>query len=213
MNTRLTSAVLFLLFGVLLLVGAPASAEDFEAEYEGLIKQFATSLPDSAAVEGQVDDADDLYDRIRAYRKEKRDDLSEEELDRLRDLSREVRRFKGVARVVGQIHNAADTSIEGFDLVNGRLGLEPEVILTHESGLELVRIDVDKFTSILFRNPTQVTFSVTYSVNDPERPGGVGSAFCEKYSVLSGLFNSRDRELEGLEFTIQVRESEAGGCD
>jgi len=50
-------------------------------------------------------------------------------------------------------------------------------------------------------------------VNDPERPGGLGNAFCENYSVMSGLFNSRDRDLTGLEFTIEARDTRVGGCD
>jgi len=201
------------MLAAVLVASVPVSAEDFEAEYDELIEQFGASLPDSAAAEAQVDRADDLYDRIRQHRRDHREDLSKAELDRLKDLSVEVRRFRGVARVVGQVSNGAHTSIDAFEAVQERLGLEPQVILTHESGLELVRIDVDEFGSILIRNPTKMTVTVMYGVNDPERPGGVGNAACESYSVMSGLFNSRDREIEDVEFTIRVRDTGTGNCD
>ena len=93
------------------------------------------------------------------------------------------------------------------------LGLEPVVLQTTESGVELVQIDVGSFRSLLLRNPTTTTFTLVYGVNDPGRPGGVGSAFCEAYSVMSGLFNSRDAELEGLEFIIEARPAPVRGCD
>ena len=66
---------------------------------------------------------------------------------------------------------------------------------------------------MLLRNPTGTTFAVTYRVNDPERPGGVGSAACESYSVMSGLFNTRDREVEGLAFTINAHDVRVSRCD
>lgn len=197
----------------LLLAGAEASAQDFEAEYAGLIAEFASSLQDTTAAESLADRADALYDRIRQHRRDNRDELSREERDRLGDLSGEVRSFRAATRVVGQLHNAADMDIESFDRVRERLGLEPRVLQTEDSGVELVRIDVGSFSSILLRNPTKTTFTMTYGVNDPESPGGVGSAVCEKYSVMSGLFNSRDREIEGLEFIINARPMRAAGCD
>jgi len=210
---RCLSTTMLIVFGLLVPAG-DASTQGFEAEYESLVGGFSASLDDETAVGRLVEEAGDLTDRIRAYRRDNRDSLSDEELDRLRDLANEVRAFESVTRVVGQIHNAADVSIESFEAVRERLGLQPQVLLTHESGLELIRIDVGSFVSLLLRNPTQTTFSASYGVNDPERPGGVGSAFCEKYSVMSGLFNSRDRELEGLEFiTIGAQPSRAGRCD
>jgi len=191
-----------------------ASGQGFEAEYESLVADFSSSLSNEAAVEALVEQADELYDRIRQHRRESRDSLSDEERDGLSNLSDEVRAFQGVTRVVGQLSNAADVSVESFDAVRERLGLEPQVLHTHESGVELVRIEVDSFVSLLLHNPTATTFSVMYGVNDPERPGGVGSAFCENYSVMSGLFNSRDRDdLDGLEFTLETRASRAGRCD
>jgi hypothetical protein len=190
-----------------------ALGQVFESEYEDLLTEFPRSLSDEAAVEVLVDQADVLYDRIRQHRRDNRDSLSDEERDELSELADEVRAFRGVARVVGQLHNAADVSIESFDTVRERLGLQPQAVLAHESGVELIRIEVDSFVSLLLYNPTPTTFSVMYGVNDPERPGGVGSAACEKYSVMSGLFNSRDRELEGLEFTLEIRANTAGRCD
>lgn len=35
---------------------------------------------------------------------------------------------------------------------------------------------------------------------------------CESYSVMSGLFNTRDRELGGLELEIEADEPVRGGC-
>lgn len=212
MITRRLSLTLFPVVLALLLTGG-AAAQDFNAEFKGLISAFAGSLGDTAEAEALMEEADMLYDRIRQHRRDNRDALSEEELDRLRDLSREVRSFEAVTRVVGQLHNAADVSIEGFDLVKDRLGLEPQLLQTFESGVELVRIDVGPFGSLLLRNPSKTTFAVTYSVNDPERPGGVGSASCESYSVMSGLFNSRDREIDELAFTLDTRETPAERCD
>ena len=191
----------------------PASSQGFDSEYADLRGGFSRALSNEAAVEALVDKAGDLYDRIRQHRRDNRDSLSDEERDRLRDLAGEVRAFEAVSRVVGQIHNAADVDIESFDEVKDKLGLRPEVLMTHDSGVELVRVEVGSFISWLLRNPTATTFSITYTVNDPERPGGVGSAFCESYSVMSGLFNSRDRDLEGLEITYETRPSRAGSCD
>jgi hypothetical protein len=213
MIARRLPLILYLAVFALLFTAVAASAQDFGTEYEGLIEEFTTSLDDSASVEGLVDRADELYKRVRQHRRDNRDDLPEEESDRLRDLYQEIRSFKAVTRVVGQVHNAADVSIEGFDEVNGRLGLEPQVLQTLESGVELVRIDVNSFGSLLLRNSTKTTFGVTYTVNDPERPGGVGSASCESYSVMSGLFNTRDREIEGLEITIATRGLQVTDCD
>jgi len=213
MIRRFVPAIFIPVIGVFLLTSVSAAAEDFVVEYEELIEKFGDSLADSTAAEAQVERADALYERIRQHRRDKRDDLSKAELDRLRDLFREVRNFKAVARVAGQVHNAAYVSIEGFDSANERLGLEPRVLQTHKSGLELVRIDVGEFASLLLRNPTKTTFTAMYGVNDKERPGGVGSATCESYSVMSGLFNSRDREIEGLEFTIEAHDTGIGSCD
>ena len=202
----------------LVVVGLLASADavlgqEFEAEFERLVADFPGSLSSEAAAEALVEQADDLYDRIRRHRRDNRDSLPDEERNELSDLADEVRALQWVTRVVGQLHNAADVSIESFDAVRERLGLEPQVLLAHESGVELVRIEVDSFVSLLLHNPTATTFSVMYGVNDPERPGGVGSAACENYSVMSGLFNSRDRDLDGLEFTLELRANTAGRCD
>ena len=208
---RLTAVLIFV--AASLLGGATEiSAQDFESEYELLLAEFASSLSDETAATALMDGADGLYKRIRQHRRDNRDELSQEELDRLRDLYKEVRDFKGVVRVVGQLHNAADQDIEGFELVAARLGLQHRVLQTLESGLQLVRIDVGVFGSILLLNPTSKTFTVSYGVNDPKRPGGVGSAACESYSVMSGRFNSRDREIEGLEFTINARIAPVSGC-
>ena len=210
-----TRHALSVVLSVLIALLAPkaAFAQDFDAEYKKLIAQFEESVADSAAAAKLVDRADDLYDRIRQHRRDNRKSLSDAQRDQLKDLSVEVRDFKAVTRVVAQVHNAADASIEGFETVNTKLGLEPKVIQTHDSGLELVRIEVGKFVSLLLRNPTKTTFAIMYEVNDPDRPGGVGTAACESYSVLSGLFNSRDRKLEGLELKLRPRATGAGGCD
>jgi hypothetical protein len=213
MIAPLHSLFILLLAFAPLLGGSAASAQGFEAEYLRLIDEFAGSLGETTSVEALADRADALYDRIRQYRRESRGDLSKEELDRLRKLYREVLRFKTVTRTVGQVSNVAHASIEGFDAVKDRLGLEPRVLQRLESGLELVRIDVGSFGSILLRNPTKTTFTVTYGVNDPQRPGGIGNAACESFSVMSGLFNSRDREIEDIEFTIQARDTRVSGCD
>jgi len=213
MIIRRRSAILLPVALALLLAPAPASPQDFEAEYGTLVDEFAGSLANASAAEALLDRADALRDRIRQHRRDNRADLSREELDRLSDLAEEVLRFGAVTRVVGQVHNAADASIEGFDAVKSRLGLEPRVIQTFGSGLELVRIEVGTFVSLLLRNPTKTTFTITYGVNDPERPGGVGSAACERYSVMSGLFNSRDRDIDGLEFTVEARPAPVGNCD
>jgi hypothetical protein len=212
MTLRRLSLVLGLA-GVPLLWGSAASAQDFAAEYVELIEDFAGSLYDTTSVEALVDRADALYDRIRQHRRDSRDELSEEDLDGLRDLSVEVQQLEGVARAVGQLSNASRVSIESFDAVAERLGLEPQVLLTVEPGLELVRIDVGSFGSVLIRNPNKTTFTVMTGVNDPERPGGIGNAACESYSVMSGLFNSRDREIEELEFTVSARDTGVGSCD
>ncbi len=205
-------AVLFT--AVILLASADdAWSQGFESEYGDLVSAFSGSLGDASVVEALVEKADDLYDRIRQHRRDNRDSLSDEERDQLSEFSREVRAFKSAGRVVGQIHNAADIGVESFDRVKERLGLAPEVLQTHESGVELVQVKVGSFVSLLLRNPTKTTFSITYSVNDPERPGGVGSARCEAYSVMSGLFNSRDRQLDGLELTFETRPNRAGSCD
>ena len=188
-------------------------AQDFDAEYRGMLEEFSDALPDTVAAEALIEQADALYDNVRQHRRDNRDSLSDEELDRLLELSREVRSFESVTRVVGQTHNAAETSFESFDRVSEQLGLEAQVLQTHESGLELVQFEIGGFVSLLLRNPTKTTYAISYGVNDPERPGGVGSAACESYSVLSGLFNSRDRELEGLEFTFDARATRAGSCN
>ena len=213
MTGRALSTALPLMLVALHASPGTALAQGFDAEFEALVAEFPRSLPDEAAVESLVERAGELRDRIRQHRRDNRDSLSDEALDELSDLSDEVRAFRSVSRVVGQLHNAADVDVESFDAVRERLGLRPQVLLTHQSGVELVRIEVDSFVSLLLHNPTATTFSVSYGVNDPERPGGVGSAGCEKYSVMSGLFNSRDRDLEGLEFTLDTRANTAGRCD
>lgn len=187
-------------------------AQDWEGEYEALITDFRSSLADPTALEAVRSQADSLRDRIRRQRLDNRDQLAEEEFDRLQDLEYEVRDLRGLVRVVGQLGNSADIEIEEFDTVNRRLGLEPRVIETLDSGVELVRIDIGSFGSLLLRNPTATTFLVDYETNDPERPVGIGSATCESYSVMSGLFNTRDRELEGLELTVRANQALPGGC-
>ncbi len=213
MSARPLSFILLSLTFAPLLWGSAAFAQGFEAKYARLIEEFDGSLDNTASLEALVDQADALYKRIRQYRRDSRDDLSQEELDRLRDLYGEVRQFKSVTRTVGQLSNGAKARIESFDAVREQLGLEPRVLQALESGLELVRIDVGSFGSLLLLNPTKTTFTVMYGVNDPERPGGIGNAACESYSVMSGLFNSRDREIEEIEFTIEVRDTRVGGCD
>ena len=128
------------------------------------------------------------------------------EYDRLRDLYKEVRGLKSVTRVVGQIRNTSYVSIETFDQVNARLGLEPRVLQSFDSGLELVRIDVGDYGSLLFRNPTKTTYSAIYRVSGAEEAGGAGSAACESYSVLSGKFNSRDRGIDDREFEVSTQD-------
>ena len=196
--------------------GAPTDPDDqdFEAQYEALVEEFPEAFPDTTTLEALADRAATLGDRIRAHRMDNRDTMSDEEWDRNREIRSELRALRSVIRVVGQLSNSADVEIENFDLVNARLGLEPQVLETHESGLELVRIDVGSFQSWLLRNPTKKTVSVNYETNDPERPGGIGSASCESYSVMSGLFNSRDRDLESIELELgYVRDLPVGGCD
>lgn len=188
-------------------------SQDFDAEYQALLGSFAGALSEESSVESLMEQAAELRDRIRQHRRDHRDDLTDGERDALADLADEVRALRSVSRVVGQVHNAAEVSIESFEAVKGRLDLAPQVLLTHESGVQLVELRVGGFVSLLLHNPTATTFSVTYGVNDPERPGGVGSAACESYSVMSGLFNSRDRDLDGLEFTLDTRPNRAGGCD
>lgn len=71
------------------------------------------------------------------------------------------------------------------------------------SGLQLVRLDVGSFGSILVRNPTKTTYTLPYATNEPNSTGGIGSAACENYPALSGLYNSRDRNIENIEFTLR----------
>ena len=94
----------------LLVPAAATSAQGFEAEYESLVDRFSVSLDAEAAVDRLVEEAGDLTDRVRQHRRDNRDSLSDEELDRLRDLANEVRAFESVTRVVGQKSNAADVS-------------------------------------------------------------------------------------------------------
>ncbi len=195
-------------------VSTPAAAQDYTAEYEELLEDFADSLDDEATARALVERADELYDRIRQYRSDNRKSLPKEQSDALRDLYKEVRSFKYYVRVVAQLGNTADTGIEKFEAVSKQLGLEPRVLQTHAgSGLQLVRLDVGSFGSILVRNPGTTTYTLLYSTNDPKRPGGIGSAACESYSVLSGLFNSRDRDIENIEFVLQPTPISAIKCD
>lgn len=212
MNVARRTGLLLLTFGVLCPTHE-AAGQDFQSEYEALVAAFPGALSDAAKVEALMDQADELRDRIRAHRRDARDSLSDAERGALGELADEARALRSMARVVGQTHNAADVSIESFDAVREEVVLTSEVILTHESGVELVRVTVGSFVSLLVHNPTATTFSVMYSVNDPDRPGGVGSAACERYSVMSGLFNSRDRELDELDFTLDLRGNRAGRCD
>lgn len=212
--TKRLLLTIFLSATTLFFIGiAPASAGDFDGEFQALIDQFEDSLEDATKAQALEDAAGELSDRIRQFRRDQRSELSKEELDRLRDMASEVRSLKSATRVVGQTHNAAYVSIESFDRIRDRLGLEPRVLQTHESGLELVRIDAGDFVSLLFRNPTKMNMTVMYSTNDPASPGGVGSAMCESYAVMSGLYNSRDREVEVVEFSIQAQEVRTKGCD
>lgn len=217
MTSRLPARApaLTVLFVVLLACGPTDDprGQDFDAEYETLIEEFRAATPDTVALEALVDRADALSDRIRDYRRDNRDDLPEDEYDRLRDLGYEVGDFERVIRVVGQLSNSADVEIEDFDAVNRRLGLEPRVLRTLDDGVELVRVDVGSFGSMLLRNPTKSTLIVNYTTNDSERPGGTGSAACESYSVMSGLFNSRDRDIESIELEFRLSDPGIGGCD
>lgn len=215
MSYRLSTSAPALVFAALVLACAASDApggQDWEEEYEALITDFRSSPEDTTALEAIREQADSLSDRVRRHRLDNRDQLAEAEFDRLRDLEYEVGDFRKVVRVVGQLSNSADIEIEEFDTVNRRLGLEPRVLQTLDSGVELVRIDIGSFGSMLLRNSTTTTFLVDYETNDPERPGGIGSAICESYSVMSGLFNTRDRELEGLELNLQANEPVRGGC-
>ncbi|MGD2071346.1 MAG: hypothetical protein PVI57_21940 [Gemmatimonadota bacterium] len=215
MRARPPAPVTAFLLAFLLACGpaAHAGGQDFEAEYESLIEDFLAAVPDTAALEALDERSDSLTDRIRGYRSDHRADLSDEELDRLGDLASEVAVLDQVIRVVGQLSNSADVEIEDFDAVNRRLELEPRVLQTHESGLEIVRIDIGSFGSMLLRNPTTMTFQVDYETNDADRPYGFGSADCQSYSVMSGLFNSRDRDLENIELTLtDVEDSGLGTC-
>jgi hypothetical protein len=203
-----------LLAGAIMFWPLPASSQDFEGAYTALVDAFGDALPDASLLEDLVGRADALADQIQEHRRANRDGLSRDELNHLRDLRREVVRFESVARTVGQTSNGARVSIEGFDVVRERLGLEPRVVQTLDSGLELVRLEVGSFVSLLWRNPTKVNLTAMYGVNDPDHPGGTGNALCESYSVLAGLFNSRDRDVEAVEFlSLESREVRAGGCD
>ncbi|TXS94177.1 hypothetical protein FV139_11305 [Parahaliea maris] len=213
MTKRITSVFFWFFLGSCLFASIAASAEDFDDEYQELIDDFRSSLDDTTALQEQVERADALHDRIRQYRRDKRGDLPKEELDQLRDFAREVRSFKSVVKVVGQLGNSADISIEAFDTVNAQLELEPVVLQQFESGLELVRIDVGGYGSLLFRNPTPTTYTVIYSAEGAEQSGGVGSADCESYSVLSGLYNSRDRAIDNLVFSVQANKVGVKACD
>ena len=204
---RLFPALLALLLSV-----AASAAPDFDAEYQALLDTFPDAMVDTAAAEALVDKANELYERIRDYRRSQRSELSSEEYDRLRDLYKEVRGFRSVTRVVGQISNIAYVKIEAFDQVNARLGLEPQLLQSLDSGLELVRIDVGDYGSLLFRNPTKTTYSTIYQVSGAEEAGGVGNAACESYSVLSGKFNSRNREIEDREFEVRTQGVGVKGC-
>lgn len=185
----------------------------FQSEFKTLLKKFEGALADEASAKALLDSADQLYDEARDYRRENRKSLSKEESSQLRDFYTEVRDFKGAVRVIGQLHNAASTDIDDLDRVISRLGLKATVMQTFSSGLELVRIDVGTFGSVLLRNPSKTNYVVVYSVNDPESSGGAGSAKCEDYSVLSGLFNSRDRRIEGLKFEVNATALSAASCD
>jgi hypothetical protein len=192
--------------------GDAAGVQDYERRYEDIAADLASSVQDETALEALQDRADSLSDEIRRHRLDNRDQLDDEESDRLRALESEVGDFADVVRVVGQLSNSADVEITEFDTVNRRLKLEPEVMQTLDSDLELVRIEIGSFTSILLRNPTPATLIVDYEVNDPDRPVGTGNAACESYSVMSGLFNSRDRDLEGLQIQLQSAPTGFGDC-
>lgn len=127
-----------------------------------------------AALEAIEEQADSLSDRIRRHRLDNRDQLAEAEFDRLRDLEYEVGDFGDVVRVVGQLSNSADIEIEEFDAVNRRLGLEPRVLRALDSGVELVRIDIGSFGSMLLRNPTTTTFLVGLRNQRPGAARGNG---------------------------------------
>ncbi len=213
----MSKSITSVFFGVCLSAGLLSSmaalAEDFDAEYQSLIEQFRGSLNDTTALQRQVEKADALYDRIRQYRRDKRSELMKAKLDQLRDLARQVRYFKSVTRVVGQLNNRADVDIKAFDTVNARLQLQPVVHQQFDSSLELVRIDVDGYGSLLIRNPTPITFNFNYSAKGAEQSAGVGSADCKSYSVLSGLYNSRDRTIDNLVFTVDVHTVGVKACD
>ncbi|GAB3285638.1 hypothetical protein [Parahaliea aestuarii] len=213
MSKSIASVFFGVFLGSCLFTSIAAFAEDFDAEYQGLIEDFRGSLNDSTALQQQVDKADALHDRIQQYRRDKRSELPKADLDQLRDLAREVRYFKSVTKVVGQLRNSADVDIEAFDTVNAQLQLQPVVLQQFDSGLEIVRIDVDGYGSLLIRNSTPITFTVTYSAQGAEQSGGVGSANCESYSVMSGLYNSRDRAIDNLVFTVDAHKVGVKACD
>lgn len=217
MRLRLAARVAVSAFAAVVLLSCAAGdgsgAQSFEARYEEIAADLASSVQDTAALEALQDRADSLSEEIRRHRLDNRDQLDDEEYDRLRELDSEVGDFADVVRVVGQLSNSADVEIEEFDRVNRRLNLEPEIMQTLDSGLELVRIEIGSFTSILVRNPTPEILIVDYEVNDPDRPVGTGNAACESYSVMSGLFNSRDRDIESIELDFRLQDSGIGGCD
>lgn len=181
-----------------------ATAQDFEAELDVLMDRFPSAVDDTTTLEALDEELDVLEDRIRDHRRANRSDLTREERDRLSELDDHVDAYQDVITVVGQLRNTANMSLEDFERVAGRLGLEPEVVHTAEPGLEVVRVDVGSFRSFLIRNTTGESHVVNYSYRTPsmERDqSGIGSSLCNTLAVFSGLLNTRDKELSGLEFT------------